>query len=165
MIEKTVLDVCCGSRMFYFDKTDDRVLFCDIRQETAVLNDKTAKDGVRSLVISPDVVGDFRKLEFPDESFPLVVFDPPHLKNLGGNSWLAKKYGKLGDTWKEDISAGFRECFRVLKINGTLIFKWNETDIPVSQILALTDEKPVFGNRSGKAGKTHWIVFQKTKSV
>ena len=56
---------------------------------------------------------------------------------------------------------GFAECFRVLRPNGTLIFKWNETDIKVSEVLALTDEKPVFGHRSGKASKTHWICFMK----
>ncbi len=29
---KRILDPCCGGRMFYFDKTDERVLFCDKRQ-------------------------------------------------------------------------------------------------------------------------------------
>ena len=28
-----VLDPCCGARMFYFNKTDNRVLFCDTRKE------------------------------------------------------------------------------------------------------------------------------------
>jgi hypothetical protein len=34
-----------------------------------------------------------------------------------------------------------------LKPYGTLIFKWNEHEIRVSEILALTNEKPLFGNR------------------
>ena len=29
-----VLDACCGSRMFWFDKQDDRALFVDKRRET-----------------------------------------------------------------------------------------------------------------------------------
>jgi hypothetical protein len=59
------------------------------------------------------------------------------------------------------LSQGFAECFRVLKPLGILIFKWNEHNVPVSQILALTTEKPLFGNRCGKSSKTHWIVFLK----
>ena len=49
----------------------------------------------------------------------------------------------------------------VLKPDGTLIFKWCEDEIPVSQILALTPEKPLVGHRSGKQQKTHWIAFLK----
>lgn len=47
------------------------------------------------------------------------------------------------------------------EIRGTLIFKWNENDVPVSQILALTPERPLFGNRCGKNAKSHWVVFLK----
>ena len=72
-----------------------------------------------------------------------------------------KKYGKLGADWREDLKAGFSECFRVLKPNSTLIFKWNETHIPVSQILALTDLLPLFGHKTGRQAKTHWICFFK----
>lgn len=55
----------------------------------------------------------------------------------------------------------FSECFRVLQPCGTLIFKWNETQIPVSQILKLTDHKPLFGNKQPNRTGTHWIVFIK----
>ncbi|MGT1915725.1 hypothetical protein SPM43_19690, partial [Enterobacter chengduensis] len=41
------------------------------------------------------------------------------------------------------------------------IFKWNETQIPVSNVLALTDEKPIIWQRTGKADKTHWVIFVK----
>ena len=52
----------------------------------------------------PDVVGDFRDMPFEDETFRLVVFDPPHLLHAGDDSWLAKKYGVLNEsTWREDI--------------------------------------------------------------
>ena len=27
---KPILDACCGGKMFYFDKSDDRVLFQDL---------------------------------------------------------------------------------------------------------------------------------------
>jgi ubiquinone/menaquinone biosynthesis C-methylase UbiE len=76
---------------------------------------------------------------------------------------MAKKYGRLGKNWEEDIRKGFKEAFRVLEPEGVLIFKWNEDQIPVKKILGLTTEKPLFGHRSGKASKTHWISFIKSK--
>lgn len=155
MFDKSILDACCGSRMFWFDKEHPDVLFADIRDEDHVLCDG------RELEIKPDIQIDFRDMPFEDESFKMVVFDPPHLKSLGKDSWTAKKYGRLFPSWKDDISEGFKECFRVLKPSGTLIFKWNETQIKVSQILELTDQKPLFGHKSGKQANTHWICFMK----
>lgn len=158
---KTIIDVCCGSRMFWFNRNDERCLFCDKRNETHTLPDKSSKGGSRQLIINPDIQMDFTKMPFPDSSFSLVIFDPPHLLRNGKSGWLAKKYGTLGVDWKDDIRAGFAECFRILKPEGTLIFKWNEHEIPVSQILALTPQRPLFGNRCGKQSKSHWIVFTK----
>ncbi|OCG77853.1 class I SAM-dependent methyltransferase [Gilliamella sp. Occ4-3] len=159
-MNKPVLDVCCGSRMFYFNKLDDRVLFCDKRNESHILCDG------RVLNINPDVQVDFTALPFDDETFYQVCFDPPHLIKVGHNSWLAKKYGQLNkSTWQDDLRKGFSECFRVLKTNGTLIFKWNETDIPVKEILALTEYEPLFGHISGKRSNTHWISFIKRKQL
>ncbi|WP_315403017.1 hypothetical protein [Hoylesella saccharolytica] len=51
----------------------------------------------------------------------------------------------------------------VLKPGGFLIFKWNETDIKVTEILKLTPERPVFGHISGKRANTHWICFMKNR--
>lgn len=150
-----ILDVTAGSRMMWFDRDDERAVFLDNRIETAELCDG------RSLTIDPDIVGDFRDLPFDDETFWHVVFDPPHLKRLGKSSWTRAKYGALFPTWRDDIAAGFEECFRVLKPHGTLIFKWNEDQIPVADILALTPHKPLYGHRSGRRSKTHWIAFMK----
>jgi len=87
MSKKTVLDACCGSRMFWFNKNDDRAVFNDIRKESHILCDG------RELVINPDTVSSFVDMPFNDEQFNLVIFDPPHLKNAGDNSWLAKNTG------------------------------------------------------------------------
>jgi ubiquinone/menaquinone biosynthesis C-methylase UbiE len=157
----SVLDACCGSRMFWFDRADDRAVFVDKRREKHWLKDGSSKWGGRTLEVSPDVIADFTALPFPDEHFALVVFDPPHLVRIGKNSWMARKYGKLEGDWRAELRQGLAECFRVLKPEGTLIFKWNEHQIPVSEILALTPEKPLFGNRCGKQSKSHWIVFMK----
>lgn len=147
-----ILDACCGSRMFWFDKKNQDVLYMDNRK----LSD-TLCDG-RKLEVNPDVIADFRNIPFGDNSFYLVVFDPPHLLKVGEKSWLAKKYGKLGQDWKNDISQGFRECMRVLKPNGTLIFKWNEDQIKLNEVLKVLDGQPLFGSRRSK---THWLVFMK----
>lgn len=150
----SVLDPASGSRMFYFDKSDERVTFGDVRSETHQLCDG------RALSVTPDVVMDFRQIPFPDASFNVVIFDPPHLVRVGKSSWMFKKYGGLDvSTWREDLALGFAECFRVLAPNGVLIFKWNEIQIPVGDVLALTPMKPLVGHRSGKASKTHWITF------
>lgn len=154
---KYILDACCGSRMFWFDKSNPAVLFCDIRKEDHILCDG------RKLNIDPDVIADFRDLPFADGQFKMVVFDPPHLNQLGESSWMAKKYGKLNPSWKDDIRVGFSECMRVLEPFGTLIFKWNETQIKVSEVLELIDYDPLFGHKSGKLSNTHWIAFIKTK--
>ena len=105
-MKKRIIDVCCGSKMFWFDKENEDVLFMDNRELESTLCDG------RSLKINP----------------------------------------------KEDLKLGFNECFRVLKENGVLIFKWNEEQIKLKDVLATTDLKPLFGN---KRAKTHWVVFMK----
>lgn len=152
---KKILDVCCGSRMFWFNKNHPDVVYQDIRSEEHILCDG------RKLEVKPDVVADFRNMPYEDNTFKLVVFDPPHLLKAGEQSWLAKKYGLLSENWKEDIRQGFKECFRVLEPNGVLIFKWNEDQVKVKDILKLTDVKPLFGHTTGRHGKTHWITFMR----
>lgn len=153
--QKIILDACCGPRMMWFDKNNPLALFQDIREESHILCDE------RKLEIRPDILADFRNMPHADNSFKLVVFDPPHLKKLGKDSWMAKKYGVLFPTWENDIKAGFDECFRVLEHNGILIFKWNEDQISVKTILDLIQYKPLFGHTTGRHGKTHWITFMK----
>lgn len=83
MMKKVILDACCGSRMFWFDKTNPAVLFMDKRK----LNTKLC-DG-RTLEINPDLQADFMNMPFKDNTFHLVVFDPPHVLRAGPKSWLA----------------------------------------------------------------------------
>lgn len=148
--------------MFWFDKNNPDVEFCDIRQ---IDNEEIwrSKDGsqVRSLTVAPDTVCDVRNMPFEDNTFWHIVFDPPHLLNVGDNAWLCKKYGKLDTGWKSFIHDAFVECMRVLKPNGTLIFKWSEIDITVKEVLSVIPYKPLYGHRSGKHMITHWIAFIK----
>lgn len=152
---RRVLDPCCGSRMFWFDRQNPDVVFGDKRFEHHVLCDG------RTLRIEPDMTLDFTDLPFADGTFKLIAFDPPHLHTAGQKSWMAAKYGKLTGDWREDLRKGFAECFRVLASDGVMCFKWNETQIKVREVLELTDVQPLFGNTSGKKAGTHWYVFMK----
>ena len=115
-----ILDACCGSRMFWFDKENPDVTFMDCRQYYEELPTGHV------INVNPDVVADFRDMPFEDNEFDLVVFDPPHLIHAGENSWLAKKYGKLDGN--RSISEGdqgglnnenYRSRQKYRKNNGT----------------------------------------------
>ena len=140
--------------MMWFDKENPLAIFADMRTEQHILCDG------RALNVAPDIEMDFTCMPFEDKTFKLVVFDPPHLNKLGAGSWMAKKYGKLNATWEEDIKKGFDECMRVLDDYGTLIFKWNENQIPVSKIISVIGQTPLFGHPTRHA-KTHWMCFIK----
>ena len=91
-----------------------------------------------------------------------MVFDPPHLIHVGDTSWLAKKYGKLDKkTWPQDLKLGFDECMRVLKLNGTMLFKWNEDQIKIKDVFAVFEQQPILGD---KRSKTRWSVFIKKRA-
>lgn len=155
MTDKLILDPCCGSKMFWFDKNNQGVLFADIRKEKHILCDN------RVLNIEPDIVMDFRKMPFADNTFKLIVFDPPHLIRVGKKSWLALKYGKLMESYEVDLKSGFDECWRVLDTHGTLIFKWNERDIKISHLLKIFGRTPEFGHTTTNNGQTIWMTFFK----
>lgn len=165
MKNKKILDVCCGGRMFWFNKKHPNALFLDKRRmKKQIIWQKGNQK--REFEIIPDMVMDFRDLKLPDNSFSLVVFDPPHcIKRNGKTGWMNKKYGSLDcNSWQEDLRMGFGECFRVLKPDGILIFKWSTVEIPLSKILKLTQIQPLFGHKSGKKQKTHWLCFMKIEN-
>ena len=96
---KLILDACCGSRMFWFDKHNPLALFVDKRSEIVTAK---VRDKIRTIEVKPDIIADFTNLPFEDSSFYMVVFDPPHLKTLGKTSWMAKHHG-----WQRNM-VGFR---------------------------------------------------------
>lgn len=151
-----ILDACCGSKMFWYDRHEEHTTYMDIRKEILTYQDRNL---TRKAEINPDVIGDFRKMPFESETFDLVIFDPPHLIKAGKESWLSKKYGTLDlVTWKEDIRRGFDECLRVVKTNGVVLFKWNEDQIPFKEVLKIISKRPILGD---KKSKTKWSVFIK----
>lgn len=161
-MEKKILDVTCGSRTIWFNKQHPAAVYCDIRdEEYSAIWSGTERDSERKCIIHPDIRCDFTDIPFPDNTFSLVVFDPPHLRDVGNNAWIYKKYGRLDDNWPEMLRNGFRECMRVLKPDGVLIFKWAETQIPAGKVWDAIGQKPLFGHHSGKKSQTFWGCFMK----
>lgn len=157
-----ILDVCCGPKMFYDNNSKNRpdIIYMDIRKDVVI--EYEHKNGtISTWTISPDIVGDFRSIPFQDNTFSLVIFDPPHLiKEING--LITQKYGALSKDWKNDLKLGFKECMRVLKPGGFLNFKWSETSIPLSEITPLYPCSPLYSQRrSGKSTSGYWAMFRK----
>jgi len=155
-MDKKILDACCGGRWFWFNKNHPDALYIDNR-----VCEKGHDKYRKNHSVEPDIVMDFREMSFPDKSFKLVVFDPPHMKTLGKTSKFARYYGRLFDTWETDLARGFSECWRVLEDNGVLIFKWNECEIKLKDILKLFPQVPLFGHPTNSKNTTHWLCFMK----
>lgn len=89
MNDKKILDACCGSKMFWFDKEYKDAVYIDNRTE-----DTTLCDG-RRLIVRPDIEADFRNMPYSDETFYLVIFDPPHLIRAGEKVIFKNKIWKI----------------------------------------------------------------------
>ncbi|WP_239928529.1 SAM-dependent methyltransferase [Anaerolactibacter massiliensis] len=161
---KLILDMTCGSRTMWFDKNEPHTVYCDKRKET-LYNVWRYDKSERKLIVNPDIQCDFTDLPFNDNSFTLVLFDPPHLIQAKETAWLVKKYGKLDDSWPAMLHDGFAEGMRVLAPYGTLVFKWSEHDIPADKVWKAIGRKPLFGTHSGKKMQTFFGVFMKFEDV
>jgi SAM-dependent methyltransferase len=82
----------------------------------------------------PDVVGDNRDMPFEDGSFDVIVYDPPHIPNLGkdGVKDFATRFGlnlKSTSMNGKDCNLNYlfppfvKEAWRVLKPKGVLLCK------------------------------------------
>ena len=161
-MKKLILDATCGNRGIWFQKNEPHTIYCDKRTAHYEMDFGDKYPGHRTIDVQPDIECDFTELPFEDETFNLVVIDPPHLLKKD-ESWLKKQYGYY-DTKADaldSIGKGIRECMRVLRRGGVLIFKWCELDIPTREIINACGYEPLFGHRSGKKANTHWLCFMK----
>jgi len=144
---KLILDATAGYRMMHFDKDNPYVLYTDLRSE-----------------VNPDEVQDFRQLPYPDESFRLVIFDPPHRTVKDAPFWVRRDYGGLvPETWQSDLRKGFKELWRVLQPYGVLVFKWNNHQFPLEEVSPLFPVNPVIQQvtTNGTSSDTFWTLFMK----
>src|SRR3990167_6354821 len=103
-------------------------------------------------------------MAFPDKSFKLVVYEPPHLSKFGETSYFRNKFGCLDPGhWENDLEIGFSECWRVLDDFGVLVFKWSNSEIPFKQVLRLIPHEPLFYNTTNwkATSVTKWFCFMK----
>lgn len=154
-----ILDACCGGRMWWWDKAHPLAIYMDKREDPPGSCSHRPNWGC-----VPDVVGDFRAMPFADESFHLVVFDPPHIINPDGvpKGAIGLRYGALAkDTANDDLRRGFSECWRVLAPGGTLVFKWAGE---IEEVRSHFPGTPIVGTRSLRKGSglgTRWFIFYK----
>lgn len=113
-------------------------------------------------VVEPDVVSEWKDMPFPDNTFDMVIFDPPHIIQKSEKGNIIAEYGKLPpESWRQMLTEGIKQCFRVLKNDGFFILKWCENDKKIDEIIKLCPYPPLFGTKTGKANNNHWIVFIK----
>ena len=151
-----ILDACCGGRMWWWDKAHPLAVYMDKRTEERGAAGKWNPNWE----CQPDVLGDFRDMPFADESFQLVVFDPPHIVREVPKGGIGIKYGALAPaTADDDLRRAFAECWRVLRRGGTMVFKWGATS--VDRVTPHFPAQPAVGTRSARNGQTRWFVFYK----
>jgi len=157
---KFILDACCGGRMMWMNKNHPNTLYIDNRE----FEQLTRQGHMKNIIVKPDLKMDFRKLDFPNQRFKLVVCDPPHLTKLGDSGLYKKMFGRLDkEDWRDDLRKGFLEMWRVLEDYGILLIKWNDYEIKFSELKKLFPAEPLFGNRKSGSGKsnTMWFCFMK----
>ena len=166
LVEQEILDATCGGRSVWLpgNKRRDDTLYIDKRERDPGF---LGQDG-RTYSVDPDEIQDFRDLPYPDESFNLVVFDPPHKKLSNGmeslTGYINRAYGVLNaETWQSDLRAGFEELWRLLRPGGTLVFKFSDGEIDFQDVLELAPAEPLFGTttHNRKTSETRWFVFYK----
>ena len=69
-----ILDVCCGSKMFWYNKEEPHTTFMDIRDEVLTYTDRNV---VRKVEVNPDLVADF--------------------SDLNNYYWINKRFADWGD--------------------------------------------------------------------
>ncbi len=162
-MEKKILDVTCGGRSIWFNKQHPLAIYCDKREVEYEQTFGKEQPATRHIRVHPDLIADFTDLPFEDNTFHLVVFDPPHIVSKTDNRWLTKAYGHYESKEQavKSVAGGVKECMRVLKPYGTLVLKWAETSMPTPEIIKAIGYTPLFGHRSGKKLGTNWLCFMK----
>ena len=154
----TILDATCGGRMMWWDKSHPDVLFVDRR-----VVPPGAKVQQPLWNVEPDLLADYRALPFSDNSFDMVVFDPPHMNSntRGTTGIMAMTYGTITDL--DEVVAGLHECLRVA--SSWVVFKWNDADWTIGEIIERSGINPLFGHRTAKSGRTIWAMYDARRAI
>ena len=109
---KSILDMTCGGRSIWFNKNHPECIYFDRREEE--FEKSLGKDqSTRHIRVHPDVMGDFRELPFEDNTFSLVVFDPPTLLAIKRASFGLQKHTAVTSPKKKLYKAFQKDSKRV----------------------------------------------------
>jgi len=142
-----ILDVSAGNRAIWFDKANPLCTYVDIRPE-----------------VEPDIVADCTALPADiGTGFSLVVFDPSHKNNAGGN--MVRNYGAwTHEQIRHTIEGTAREAHRVAVADALMAFKWNDHSIKLATVLELMAPywQPLFGHGVTHQQKgTFWVMLRR----
>lgn len=145
----------------WYDKHHPNTLYIDIRKE-----EKGFIPAIPNFEINPDEIADFRLLpvHIKSKRFKLIVWDIPHRKDKVPHGILLKKFGILNpQTWKADITTGFKELWSVLDDYGVLLLKFSNYHVKFDELLLQIPEHPLFYNKTSHKGttETRWFCFMK----
>lgn len=158
-MNKLILDAGCGGKHIWLDKNNKATVYIDIRKK-----DRGYIPARPNWECQPDIIADTRKLPFKDNTFKLIVWDPPHIKRNYDNHYFGKKYGILSPiTWPSDLKNSFNELWRVLNNHGILTLKFSNSDIPFKKVLRQFHVQPLFGTTTSRNDRieTRWFTFMK----
>lgn len=165
--KSTVLDPTYGEGGFWKDWCPDRLTATDLNP-----------------ALAPNGIEDFRALTFDDESFEVVVFDPPYKLNGTASDWggMDERYGVNDNVpvgaRMELIYAGLDECARVAArylmvkcqdqvCSGRVVWQSSLVVNHVEQVwpFDLVDRLEVFGYRVQPPGRRQLHARQSTSSL
>lgn len=146
-----ILDMSAGNRAVWFDKAHRDAIYVDVRPE-----------------VNPDVVADARALPAHiDGPFDLIVFDPPHKNNSGGN--MVRSYGHwTADQIRSIVEGTAKEAHRVATPDGLMAFKWNDHTNKLATVLGWIAEwwEPLFGHGVTHQQKgTSWVMLRRRTNL
>ncbi len=148
--------------MWWWDKAHPLAVYMDRREEPPGSSPRRP-----NWACQPSLLADFKEMPFEDEVFQLVLFDPPPLvREKASFSEVRLRYGEFTSAnEQEEIGLGFSECWRVLALGGTLVFKWGGS---LDRVVPHFPCDPVVGSRNDGRGSaergllgTRWFIFYK----
>jgi len=171
-----ILDATAGNRTMWKTKNDKDIIYLDIEKK---------------LEIKPTIYTDNTNTPFLPEAFDTIVYDPPHMygdkssyyvhpdsksfkEKWQGYGEIPRYYG--GDKYKNQmelivhIYKAQKEFHRIIKDDGLLWLKWNETCISLNRVLRLFENwfimlvLPIKSpTQTAGTKKTYWICLKKEK--